>query len=184
MTTLSSLKERLPEHARDLKLNLSAIGAPGELSPRLAWGTALAAAMASRHPDVIAAIAHGGAPHLDEAASKAARAAASLMAMNNVYYRFTHFMEGTDYARMPARLRMQVIGNPGVDKLDFELWCLAVSAINGCQTCVTSHEKVVRDKGATAAMIQDAVRIASIVQALAVTLDGEAAFAAAELSPS
>jgi len=179
-TTLQALKDRLPEHARDLKLNLGMLGAPGELTPRLAWGAALATAIAARNPDVIRAIAADAAPFLDEAAQRAARAAASVMAMNNVYYRATHFLAGQgDYEKMPARLRMQVIGNPGVDKLDFELWCLAVSAIHGCQVCVASHERVVRDKGATAGMIHDTLRIAAVVHALAITLEGEAALAAA-----
>lgn len=171
MANLGQLKERLPEYARDLKLNLSMIGAPGELSPRLAWGTALASAVAAKNPEVIAAIAADGAPHLDEAAARAARTAASLMAMNNVYYRFTHFMKGHgEYDRMPAKLRMQAIASPGVDKLDFELWCLAASAIGGCEMCVVSHEKAVRERGATPGMVHDAVRIASVVNALAVTL--------------
>ena len=100
------------------------------------------------------------------------------MAMNNVYYRFLHFVgDGNPYQGLPARLRMQVIGNPGVDHVDFELWCLAASAINGCGACVASHDKVVRDKGATAPMVQDAVRIASVVHALAASLDGVAALA-------
>ena len=177
---LDQLKERLPDHQRDLRLNLAVIGGAGELPPRLAWGTALAVAFATRHPEVIGAIGAEGAPHLDEASSKAARTAASLMAMNNVYYRATHFLrDHGDYQKMPARLRMQAIGNPGVDKLDFELWCLAVSAVHGCEACVASHERVLREKGATPGMIQDALRIAAVVHALAVTLDGEAAFATA-----
>lgn len=172
MTDLATLKAQLPEHARDLRLNLSLIGAPGELSPRLAWGTALAAAVTTRNPEVLAAIAAEAVPHLDEAGARAARTAASLMAMNNVYYRFTHFMKGHgEYDRMPAKLRMQAIASPGVDKLDFELWCLAASAIGGCEACVVSHEKAVRERGATQAMVQDAVRIAAVVNALAVTLE-------------
>ena len=174
--TLQTLKDRLPEHARDLKLNLTVLGTPGELTPRLAWGTALACAITARNPDVVRAIAAEAAPHLDEAARRAAKAAAAIMGMNNIYYRFTHVMgEGTDYGKMPARLRMQVIGNPGVDHVDFELWCLAVSAINGCEMCVRSHEKVVRDKGASQAMVQDVARIAAILHGVAAVLDGEAA---------
>lgn len=169
-TTLSSLKERLPEHARDLKLNLSAIGAPGELSPRLAWGTALAAAMAARNPDVIAAIVHGGAPHLDEAASKAARAAASLMAMNNVYYRFRHQIGKEVYSQKPARLRMNRLVAVKGTKADFELMCLAVSAINGCETCVRAHEKTVLDAGLSEDQVHDAVRIAATVSAAALAV--------------
>ncbi len=170
MSGLDALKARLPEHARDLRLNLAAIGGAGELSPRQAWGVALTAAVTARNPEALAAIAADAAPHLDAAADAAARTAASLMAMNNVYYRFTHAVGG-DYERMPARLRMQAIGNPGVDRLDFELWCLAASAINGCQVCMTSHERAVRERGATASMVQDAIRIAAIVHALAVTLE-------------
>jgi alkyl hydroperoxide reductase subunit D len=174
--TLQTLKDRLPEHAKDLKLNLGVLANPGELTPRLTWGTALATAIATRNADVIRAIAAEAAPHLDEATQRAARAAASVMAMNNVYYRAMHFLaDHGDYQKMPARLRMQVIGNPGVDKLDFELWCLAVSAIHGCEVCVRSHERVVREKGASPGMVQDAIRIAAVVHALAVTLDGDAA---------
>jgi alkyl hydroperoxide reductase subunit D len=95
------------------------------------------------------------------------------MAMNNIYYRFTHLASAPDYKTLPARLRMNVIGKPGVDKVDFELWCLAVSAINGCGVCIDSHEKILRDAGLTAEQIQTAVRIAATVHGVAATLDGE-----------
>jgi len=172
--TLTEIKDRLPEWARDLKLNLGMIGAPGELSPHQAWGTALAAALAARNAELADAIAAEAAPHLDAAGARAARAAAAIMGMNNVYYRFLHFIENDAYAKLPARLRMQVIGNPGVPKLDFELWCLAVSAVNGCAQCVRAHEQVVRGGGMTAAMVQDAVRIAAVVHGVAVALDAPA----------
>ena len=175
---LDALKARLPEHLRDLRLNLAIVTGASNLSPRQHWGTALASAYAARNPDVVRALAAAAAPHLDEPARKAAEAAASVMAMNNVYYRFLHHLgEGNAYQALPARLRMQAIGNPGVDHLDFELWCLAVSAINGCGACVAAHEQVVRGKAATAPMVQDAVRIAAVVHALAAALDGVAALA-------
>ena len=175
---LDALKARLPDHLRDLRLNLAIVTGASNLSSRQHWGAALASAYAARNPDVIRAIAAAAAPHLDPPARKAAEAAASVMAMNNVYYRFLHHLgEGNAYQALPARLRMQAIGNPGVDHLDFELWCLAVSAINGCGACVASHEQVVRSKAATAPMIQDAVRIAAVVHALAASLDGVAALA-------
>ncbi|HVV81645.1 MAG TPA: carboxymuconolactone decarboxylase family protein [Kofleriaceae bacterium] len=180
---LDALRARLPDHLRDLRLNLAVVTGASGLTPRQHWGTALAAALAARNPEVVRAIASAAAPHLDEAARRAAETAASLMAMNNVYYRFLHFVGDAaagaahPYQGMPARLRMQAIANPGVDHLDFELWCLAVSAVNGCGACVVSHEKVVRDKGATTAMVQDAVRIAAVVHALAASLDGVAALA-------
>lgn len=174
--TLDQLKARLPDAARDLRINLGVLTGGSSLTPRQHWGTALAAALAARNPDVTRAIAAAAAPHLDEVAARAAQAAASVMAMNNVYYRFLHFVgDGNEYQQLPARLRMQAIGNPGVDHLDFELWCLAASAVTGCGACVVSHDKVVRAKGATAPMVQDAVRVAAVVHALAATLDGVAA---------
>jgi alkyl hydroperoxide reductase subunit D len=182
--SIERIKARLPDWARDLKLNLAAIGASEHLSPRLAWGTALAAAVAARNADLVAAIAADAAPHLDDAGARAARAAAAIMGMNNVYYRFLHFTEERgDYAKLPARLRMQVIGNPGVPKLDFELWCLAASAIIGCAHCVRAHEQVVRDGGMTPAIVQDAVRIAAIVHGVAVALDAEPRYPITEEEP-
>lgn len=173
--TIQTIKDRIPDHARDLRLNLAVLEAESELSARQRWGTALAAAIASRNAEVVAAVEASAPAELDADARRAARAAAAIMAMNNVYYRFLHMVEKEEYRTMPARLRMQVIARPGVDALDFELWSLAVSAINGCSTCVASHEKVVREKGASPAMVQDAVRIAAVIHAVAVTLEQDAA---------
>lgn len=168
---LDSIREVLPDWARDLRVNLGMIGAPGELSPREAWGTALAAAAATGHPELCAAIRRAGAADLDDAHVHAALAAASVMAMNTVYYRFRHVM-GPDapYRQMPARLRMQAIGNPGIEPRVFELWCLAVSAQHGCEACTRAHEAAVRERGGTAGQVHDAVRIAAVVAAAAVSL--------------
>jgi alkyl hydroperoxide reductase subunit D len=119
-----------------------------------------------------AADAPGGAAH--DAALHAAKAAAAIMGMNNIYYRFTHLVGG-DYPNMPAKLRMNVMARPGVEKVDFELWSLAVSAINGCGMCMESHEKIVRHGGLSAEQVQTAVRIAAVVHAVAATLEAEAA---------
>jgi len=93
------------------------------------------------------------------------------MGMNNVYYRFLHLVEDAEYSTLPARLRMNVIGNPGIPKLDFELLSLAVSAINACGLCITSHEKKLRADGVSREMIQSAVRIAAVVHAVAGVLE-------------
>lgn len=172
MTRLDELKARLPDHARDLRINLGVIASSTALSPAQAWTIALASAVTTRHPDLIAAIeADASAAELPATAIAAARGAAAIMGMNNVYYRFIHFMdEASEYAHMPARLRMQLIGNPGVDKLDFELACLAASAINGCEACVRSHEKAVRERGGTKEHVQDAVRIAAVMNGVATAL--------------
>jgi alkyl hydroperoxide reductase subunit D len=132
---------------------------------------------ARRKLGVTEAIIAEFAQHLLPEALNAARAAASIMAMNNVYYRFTHLVGG-DYPTLPAKLRMNVMAKPGVDKATFELWSLAVSAINGCGMCMESHERAVRQHGLTAEQVQAAVRIAAVVHAVAATLDGEQAVAA------
>ena len=171
MTKLDELKERLPDHARDLRINLGVIGSSTALSPQQAWTIALTSAATTRNRDLIAAVEADAASHLEPKALEAARGAAAIMGMNNVYYRFVHFMgESSEYGHMPARLRMQVIGNPGIDKLDFELACLAASAITGCETCVRSHEKAVRERSGTKEQVQDAVRIAAVLNGVAVAL--------------
>jgi alkyl hydroperoxide reductase subunit D len=169
--TIEQLKARLPDYAKDLRINLGIIPSATALTPRQAWGTAVAAAVTARHPAVLAAVLADGAAHLSPEAVDAAKGAAAIMAMNNVYYRFVHMMgEASEYGAMPARLRMQLIGKPGVDHVDFELWCLAASAITGCGRCVQSHEATVRDKGGTREQVHEAVRIASVIHAVARTL--------------
>jgi lipoyl-dependent peroxiredoxin subunit D len=171
--SIETLKEKLPEYAKDLKLNLSSLAAEPTLSEQQRAGSFIASALAARNAQTIQAIFAEFAPKLSPEALNAARAAAAIMGMNNVYYRFLHLASAPDYKTMPARLRMNVIGKPGVEKVDFELWCLAVSAINGCGMCIDSHEKVVRAGGLTAEQVQAAVRIASVVHAVAAVLDGE-----------
>ncbi len=95
------------------------------------------------------------------------------MGMNNVYYRFMHLTANQNYRNMPARLRMNIIRSHGVEAADFELWCAAVSAINGCSACVDSHEKTVREKGLSEEAVLAAIRLASVVHALATVLDAE-----------
>ena len=179
--SLEALKNRLPEYAKDLKLNLSSLAMEPSLSEQQRAGTFIACALASRNAETTRAIMGEFAPKLSPEALDAARAAASIMAMNNIYYRFTHLASQPDYKQMPAKLRMNVIGKPGVDKADFELWSLAVSAINGCGMCIDAHDKVLRAAGITAEQIQAAVRIASVVHAVAATLDGETVDEAARM---
>jgi alkyl hydroperoxide reductase subunit D len=174
--TIEALKERLPEYAKDIKLNLGTLATEPSLTTQQRAGTFVASALASRNAEVTRAIISEFAPQLSPEALAAAKASASIMGMNNIYYRFTHLVGG-DYERLPAKLRMNVIGKPGVEKVDFELWSLAVSAVNGCGMCLTSHEKVVRAGGLTQEQVQAAVRIASVVHAVAATLDGEDALA-------
>lgn len=176
--SLETIQQQLPDYARDTRLNLGALSTISSLTPQQLWGTAIASAAACRQAILLHAVLNEAAPHMSLEAVTAAKTAASLMAMNNIYYRFVHLVGNESYRNMPARLRMTAIASPGVDKLDFELWALAVSAINGCGMCLESHEHEVIAKGATREMVQDAVRIAAIIHAVATTLDIEQAGAA------
>lgn len=171
--SLESLKSRLPDPAKDIKLNLGSLLNEQALSSQQFWGTVLASALATRNADLIAAAGADAATQLSEEALGAAKAAASIMAMNNIYYRFVHLASEKTYQTLPAKLRMNVIGRPGVEKADFELWSLAVSAINGCGMCIDAHEVELRKAGVTTEAIQAAVRIAAILHAVAATLEGE-----------
>lgn len=176
---LAALKDALPAYAKDLKLNLGSVVGTSTLPTQQLWGTALAVAVASRSPRVLTELDAEAREHLSDEAYTAAKAAAAVMAMNNVYYRSRHMLSDAEYQNLPARLRMQVVGNPGVDKADFELWSLAVSAVNGCSVCLDSHEKVLRQSGLARETVHEAIRVAAVVHAVATTLDAEAALEAA-----
>jgi len=173
--SIQTLKDRLPDYAKDLKLNLGSLAAETVLNDTLKAGTFVASAIASRNPQVIAAVIAEFGPKLAPDDLTAAKAAAAIMGMNNVYYRFLHLADNEEYTRLPAKLRMNVIGAPGTAKENFELWSLAVSAINGCGLCIAAHDKVVRTAGITTEQVQAAVRIAAVVHAVSVTLEAEAA---------
>lgn len=171
--TLNELMDTVPAYARDLKLNFSALTQQAELTPQQMWGTVVASAIASRNEELTQAVLAEAAGHLSTQASEAAKGAAAVMGMNNVYYRFLHLTSNANYKTMPARLRMQIIRSHGVEAADFELWCAVVSAINGCAACVDSHEKVVREKGLSEETVLAAVRLAAVVHGLAAVLDAE-----------
>ncbi len=172
------LIETIPAYAKDLKLNFSSVvRQPTDLTGQQAWGTVVASAMASRNQEMIVAALDEGATHLTPEALEAAKAAAAIMGMNNIFYRFLHLTSNEKYRTMRAGLRMNVMRSHGIDPLDFELWCTAVSAINGCGACVDSHEKTLREKGLTEETILAAMRIASVIHALAVVFDTEKAAA-------
>lgn len=97
-----------------------------------------------------------------------------VIAMNNVYYRFVHLVSNPEYKTMPARLRMNWLEDPRVDRNDFELWALAVSAINGCGVCMDAHEKALRQSGVSSDTIQTTVRFAAIVQSVAFAIEAAA----------
>ena len=172
MSRLEAIRELLPDAARDAKLNLQSVLQQGSLSTAQRWGVAIASAVASRNHELRdAVLADATAAGVEPAVIDDAMAAASLMAMNNVYYRFRHMIGKESYGQMPARLRMQRIARPSSNKADFELFCLAVSAINACEMCIRSHEHVVLEGGLTEDNIHDAVRVAAVINSVAVSLE-------------
>lgn len=175
--SLDALIAALPDYAQDTKVNLGAVLGASPLTDQQAWGAALACAVAARDPRVLRAIAAEASGRLSAEAVTAAKAAASVMAMNNVYYRAKHLIGDDAYPAMPARLSMKTTARPGVDKVDFTLWALAVSAISGCGVCLELHERKLRAAGVDRETAHEALRIAAVVQAAAVTLSAEAALA-------
>jgi len=178
--SLDALRESLPAYAKDLSLNLSSLEAETLLTDQQKWGTFVAAAYAVGSGPVIRAIDQSAREAgLSEEAHTAAKAAAAIMGMNNIYYRALHIMRnGAEYRALPARLRMTVIGNPGVDKTDFELWCTAVSAVNGCGMCIDAHEEELKKRGLANTVIQAALRTAAVVNAVSRVVQAEQAAAA------
>lgn len=176
--SMDALRDQIPDYAKDIRLNLGSLWTETTLNEQQKMGCFLSSALAGGNTDVIKAIAAETDGKLSAEAINAAKSAAAIMAMNNVYYRSLHLMSEKTYETMPAKLRMNVLGNPGVDKVDFELWSIAVSAINGCGMCLDSHEKVVRKAGLTSEQIQTAIRIGAVVEAASAVLDGEAALKA------
>lgn len=164
--SVENLKEALPEYAKDLKLNLGSITRTTELNEEQLWGTLLASAAATRNAQVLAEIGAEAADILSAEAYNAALGAASIMGMNNVFYRGRGFLDGK-YDDLRAGLRMNIIANPGVEKANFELWSFAVSSINGCPDCVAAHEHTLREAGVSRETIQEALKAAAIISGVA-----------------
>jgi alkyl hydroperoxide reductase subunit D len=171
MSAVEELRASIPDTAKDIRLNLQSVLQPGALTPAQRWGVAIASAVASRNAALRDAVMADAATETGGDVVDDACAAAALMAMNNIYYRFRHLVGKESYSQMPARLRMQRIAKPLTNKADFELVCLAVSAINGCEMCIRSHEQVVLAGGITEEQVHDAVRIAATVNAAALSLE-------------
>ncbi len=182
-SALERLRDALPEAAKDIKLNLLSVLTSGALSPAQRWGVALTSAITARNEELRdAVLADASASGVAPAVIDDAQAAAALMAMNNVYYRFRHMVGKPSYGEKPARLRMNRLAKPATNKADFELYSLAASAINACEMCIRSHEEAVLHGGLTEEHVHDAVRIAAVINAAAVSLEIVPASAAAAVA--
>ena len=165
--SLKDFADTLPDYAKDLRLNVGSLLNDQTLGDVRKYGLILACAHGSGHRPLAAAAEAEIEGKLDEAYANAARAAAAVMAMNNVYYRFVHLASNPVYGTLPAKLRMNAIGSPGIDKADFELFSIAVSAMNGCGMCIDSHERVLSQHGVKPEIIQAAARIGAVMKAVA-----------------
>lgn len=175
--SIDTLRDLMPAFAKDISLNLGSLASETVLNDQQKWGCFLASAHAIGVVPVVRAIEAQAATVLSPEAMNAAKAAAAIMGMNNIYYRSLHLMKNHEYTTIPARLRMNVLANPGVDKMDFELWCTAVSAVNGCGGCLDAHEGALRQHGVPATHVQAALRIAAVVHAASRIAASEAALA-------
>lgn len=174
--SIDALCATLPDYAKDLSLNLSTLASETVLTEQQKWGAFLAAAYAVGTPQVVRAINDAARQAgLSEEAAAAAKAAAAVMGMNNVYYRSLHLLSNGEYRTLPAKLRMNVLADPGVPKVDFELWSAAVSAVNGCGMCLDAHEAELKKHGVSAQQIQAALRIAAVVNAASRVIAAEEA---------
>lgn len=169
--TFNEVRAQIPDFGRDTRLNLESVlteeGAPG-LTRAQIFSIALASSYALASKELIAAVLSEGG--LTDATVEASKSAATIMAMNNVYYRSLHLMEDAELKKLPARLRMSVIGKPGIEKVDFELMCFAVSALAGCGQCLTAHLNELRKAGISNEGSQSALRIASTLNAASAAL--------------
>src|SRR5918998_57536 len=174
MEFLSALKERIPDYAKDIRLNLDAVLARSSLDAADALGAGLAAAYAARSKTIVDAIRGSG--QLSDTDVNAALSAAALMGMNNVYYPYVEMANDEDLKTQRAELRMNAYAtHGGVDKKRFELFALAASIVGKCHFCVASHYKLLKENGITAQQLRDVGRIAAVVTAAAVALGAERA---------
>ena len=167
MSSLKQFADTLPDYAKDLRLNLGSILADQLLGDQRKYGLLLACAHGSGYRPLVEAAEMEAAGKIGSEAADAARGAAAVMAMNNVYYRFVHLASNAEYGTLPAKLRMNFLGSHGIEKDDFELFSLAVSAMNGCGMCIDSHERLLKQNGVRAETIQAAVRTAAVMKAIA-----------------
>lgn len=173
--SLQSLRDALPPYAADQKQNLIVLAEESVLSEQQKWGCFLACACATGEARLIAALESETSTRLAPAAHTAAKSAATIMAMNTVYYSAVNQLNNHDYRGQPPGLAMAALTQSDVDKIDFELWAFAVSAIRRCGVCLNVHEGELHKRGVSLERVQAALRIAAVVSAVAAVIAIESA---------
>ena len=170
MEFLNAIKERIPDYAKDIHLNLDTVLARSSLDPADALGTALTAAYASRSKTIVDAIRNSG--ELNATDTNAALSAAALMGMNNVWYPYLEMANDEDLKKQRPELRMNAYAtHGGVDKKRFELFALVASIVGKCDFCVASHYKMLKENGLSPQQLRDAGHIAAVINAAAQAID-------------
>ena len=164
--SIDAVRDALPDFAWDQKRNLDAVTAETLLSDQQKWGCLLACAYASNNPTLIRNMESGAGPILSDKARNGTRLAATLMAMNTVYYGAINLLNNHDYRDAPAQLSMSALQQTDVDKIDFELWAFAISAMSHCGACLNVHEAELHKRGVTLERVQAALRIAATVSGI------------------
>lgn len=168
-----SIAERIPDYAKDIRLNLEAVFSRSSLPQADALGAGLAAAFACRSKPLVDAIRASGL--LAEADVQAALSAAALMGMNNTWYPYLEMADDPDLRSQRAELRMNAYAtHGGIERERYELFALAASIVGKCEFCVASHYKLLKEAGMSALNLRDAGRIAAVVAAAAGVLAAEA----------
>ena len=164
MEFLNSIKEMIPDYAKDIRLNIDGTIARSSLEGNDAVAVALAAAFAAKCRPIIDVIQASGALSAEE--SHAVLTASSLMGMNNVWYPYLEMADDADLKTQPAQLRMNAYAtNGGVDKRRFEMYALAASIVGKCHFCVKSHFELLKKEGMSSTQLRDVGRIAAVVNA-------------------
>jgi alkyl hydroperoxide reductase subunit D len=171
--SIKEIRQSLSDYAKDIKINLGNVldeeGSEG-LNEKQIAGIAISSAYATKNEKLIQGLLNEYKETFNDVELSAIKGATAIMGMNNIYYRFIHLVSDEDYSKLPAGLRMNIIGNPGIEKIDFELYSLAVSAINGCGMCMDAHVGVVQKAGVSKQGVQSTIRIAAVINATAQAL--------------
>ena len=167
---ITSLRDALPGYAADQKHNLITLLEEQIMTEQQKWGCLLACACATGSAVLIRNVADDAATRLSPAALTAAKSAATIMAMNTVYYAAINQLSNHDYRSQPPGLSMSALSQSDVDKIDFELWALAVSAVRKCGVCINVHEAELHKRNVPLERVQAALRIAAVMSAVATAL--------------
>ncbi len=173
MEFLNTIKNLIPDYAKDIRLNLDGTIARSSLEGNDAVGVALAAAFAAKSKIIVDAIRNAGVLSPEEL--NGALTAAALMGMNNVWYPYVEMANDQDLASQPAGLRMNAYANHGgVDKRRFEMYALAASIVGKCHFCIGSHYALLKnEQGMTSQQLRDVGRIAAVITAAANVIAAE-----------